>query len=85
MIWKVMHNVWSEVQVNDIFNGWEEAEKGSICKKLMNMSLDAGLRMDGLLALDLWDVVIEVLRSSKSTKNTNSSSSRKLFAESHQT
>ena len=27
------------------------------------VSLDAGLRMDGLPALDLWDVVIEVLRS----------------------
>ena len=26
------------------------------------ISLDAGLRMDGLLALDLWDLVIEVLR-----------------------
>ena len=26
------------------------------------ISLDAGLRMDGLLALDLWDTVIEVLR-----------------------
>ena len=32
-------------------------------------SLDAGLRMDGTLALDLWDVVIEVLRSSKSTES----------------
>ena len=32
------------------------------------VSLDAGLRMDGLLALDSWDVVIEVLRSSNSTK-----------------
>ena len=32
------------------------------------ISLDAGLRMDGLLALDLWDVVLEVLRSSNSTK-----------------
>ena len=30
------------------------------------MSLDAGLRMDGLPALDLWEVVIEVLRSSTS-------------------
>ena len=30
--------------------------------------LDAGLRMDGLPALDLWDVVIEVLHSSKNTK-----------------
>ena len=28
------------------------------------VSLDAGLRMDGILALDLWDVVIEVLHSS---------------------
>ena len=25
------------------------------------ISLDAGLRMDGLLALDLWDLVIDVL------------------------
>ena len=29
------------------------------------ISLDAGLRMDGMPALDLWDVVIEVLHSSK--------------------
>ena len=33
------------------------------------ISLDTGLRMDRLLALDLWDVVIEVLRSSNSTKS----------------
>ena len=33
------------------------------------ISLDAGLRMDGLSALDLWDVVIKVLRSSKSTES----------------
>ena len=32
------------------------------------ISLDAGLRMDGLLALDLWNVVIAVLRSTNSTK-----------------
>ena len=31
------------------------------------ISLDAGLRMDGLLALDLWDKVIEVLRSTNNT------------------
>ena len=30
--------------------------------------MDAGLRKDGLTALGLWDVVIEVLRSSNSTK-----------------
>ena len=32
------------------------------------ISLDDGLRMDGLFALDLWYVVIEALRSSNSTK-----------------
>ena len=31
------------------------------------ISLDAGLRMDGIPALDLWDVVIEVLQSSQNT------------------
>ena len=31
------------------------------------ISLDAGLRMDGTLPLDLWHVVIEVLHSSKDT------------------
>ena len=30
--------------------------------------MDAGLRMDGLLALGLWDVVIEVLRSPNNTQ-----------------
>ena len=35
------------------------------------ISLDAGLRMDGLLALDLWDIVIEVLRSNNDTVQTN--------------
>ena len=34
------------------------------------ISLDAGLRMDGLTALDFWDVVIEVLHYSK--KETSS-------------
>ena len=48
-----------------------------MCKKQMSVchsstkseviSLDAGLRMDGLPALDLWDVVIEVLHYSKNT------------------
>ena len=28
------------------------------------ISLDAGLRMDGILALDLWDLVIEVFHCS---------------------
>ena len=30
----------------------------------LNISLDAGLRMDGIPALDLWDSVIEVFHSS---------------------
>ena len=34
------------------------------------ISLDAGLRVDGILALDLWDVVTEVSRSSKSTESS---------------
>ena len=31
------------------------------------ISLDAGLRMDGILALDPWDVVIEILHFSNTT------------------
>ena len=34
------------------------------------ISLDAGLRMDGLLALELWDVVVEVSRSSKISESS---------------
>ena len=51
-----------------------------ICKKQTSVShssteseiisLDAGLRMDGLPALDLWDIVIEVLRSAKQHSKT---------------
>ena len=43
-------------------------------------SMPAGLRMDGLPALDLWDVVTEVLRSSNSTKTTTNCDWRHLFA-----
>ena len=35
------------------------------------ISLDAGLRMDGLLALHLWDIAIEVLRSTQGNANFN--------------
>ena len=42
------------------------------------ISLDAGLRMDGLLALDLWDFVIEVLRSNKDNNQPNHTGLRKL-------
>ena len=44
-------------------------------QNLKFISLDAGLRMDGVPAVDLWDVVIEV---SSSTNNTQRSTSRKL-------
>ena len=37
------------------------------------ISLDAGLRMDGLPALDLWDLVIEVPRTTPKSTNTNPS------------
>ena len=33
------------------------------------ISLDAGLRLDGIPALDLWDLVIEVFRSSPNQSN----------------
>ena len=35
------------------------------------ISLDAGLRMDGIPALDLWDSVVEVFRSSPNQTNKN--------------
>ena len=35
------------------------------------ISLDAGLRMDGLLVLDLWDTMIEVLRSTSNNVQPN--------------
>ena len=42
------------------------------------ISLDAGLRMDGLPALDLWDIVIEVLRTTKDNIQPGHTSSGKL-------
>ena len=40
----------------------------TVLQKTEIISLNAGLRLDGLLALHLWDLVIDVLRSSNSTK-----------------
>ena len=50
-----------------------------MCKKLTSVShssteaevisLDAGFRMDGIPALDLWDFVIEVFHSSPNQQN----------------
>ena len=57
-----------------------------ICKKQTSVShssteseiisLDAGLRMDGLLSLDLWDLVIEVLRTTQGIPKPNQVSTR---------
>ena len=39
------------------------------------ISLDAGLRMDGIPALELWDVVIEVSHSSNCKKSASQDAS----------
>ena len=44
------------------------------------ISLDAGLRMDGLLALDLWDLVIEVLRTTQGLPKPTQASIRETGA-----
>ena len=51
------------------------AARGSTESEII--SLDAGLRTDGLFALDLWDMVIEVLRST-SNKVPNMQATRNL-------
>ena len=50
--------------------GWMCMKQTSLshsCTESKIISLDAGLRTDGTPALDLWDVVIEVLHSAKNT------------------
>ena len=44
------------------------------------ISLDAGLRMNGLLALDLWDLVIEVLRKTRGIPKPTQASTRETGA-----
>ena len=44
------------------------------------ISLDAGLRMDGLLALDLWDMVIEMLRSTNNNAQPTQTSHQETGA-----
>ena len=46
--------------------------------KSETISLDAGLRVDGLPALDLWDIVIVVLRTTKDNIQPVHTSSGKL-------
>ena len=45
----------------------KKVQSHTVLLNLKVISLDAGLRMDGILAFDLWDVVIEVLHSSMNT------------------
>ena len=47
------------------------------------ISLDAGLRMDRLLALYLWDMVIEVLRSTNNTVKPGHDSIQEIGATLH--
>ena len=57
-LWKSNICSWMFQKQTSVSHSSTESEK----------SLDAGLRMDGLLALDSWHVGIEVLRSSSSAK-----------------
>ena len=75
----------TSVEVLCIFGSHTSVPLSWMCKKQTSVShsstgseiisLDAGLRMDGLLALDLWDMVIEVLRS------TNNNARQGRFAQ----
>ena len=56
-----------------IFGGRTFVTISWMCKKqtsVSHLSLDAGFRMDGLLALDLWQVVVDVLRSTQGNATT---------------
>ena len=59
------------LEVEHLFQSVGCARSKLLCRTVVPesevVSLDAGLRMDGLLALDLWDVVIEVLHSANGT------------------
>ena len=64
---------------------WNISSHTWMCKKQTSVShsstesdiisLDSGLRMDGILAFDLWDVVIEVLHSSSNKKSSTQEAS----------
>ena len=75
-----------------IFGSFSFVPTSWMCKKLTSVShssteaehisLDAGLRMDGIPALDLWDLVIDVFHSSpnQTKKTKDRSSTRRLVA-----
>ena len=55
---------FSEVEHLFPFSGCERSWRQCFTTESEIIWLDAGLRMDGIPALDLWDVVIEVICSS---------------------
>ena len=55
---------------------WICKEQTSVSISQLIISLDAGLRMDGLPALDLWDLVIEVLRTNQGIQKQTHASTR---------
>ena len=65
-----------------------------MCKKLTSVSqsstesevasLDAGLRLDGIPALDLWDLVIDALHSSQNIPVRRNSVARRNPKQTHQ-
>ena len=64
--------VYSEVEHMSFSVGCAKSKHQypTVLQNLKSFRLDAGQRMDGLPALDLWDVVIEVLRSITNTKKS---------------
>ena len=64
---------WWTIERRDLL--WAHSKRTSSTESEI-ISLDAGLRLDGLPAFDSWDVVMEVLRSSNSTKPPTSPATR---------
>ena len=56
----------------------KQASVSHIYRESEVISLDAGQRMDGLLALDIWDIVIEYYEQPKTIFNPNILPTRKL-------
>ena len=66
------------VPVSWMFKKQTSVSHGSAESEII--SLDAGLRMDGLLALDLWDIVIEILQTTKDNIQPNHTSHQETGA-----
>ena len=65
---------------------WVCKKQTSVCYSSTEseiLSLDAGLRMDGLFALDLWDLVIEVLKTTQGVPKPSQSGNRQHLPKAH--